>query len=253
MLKNLFKELNFSDKEITVYLSLLELGSARVKEIARKTYLNRTSIYDILEVLLLKGIISKYKKGGITQYNAPDPDRLLSYLEREKENEISKIEKQKEKVRQLMPELTSLQNLSSTKPKIQFFEGKKGMREAYEDSLNSKEIILSYANVETMHEALPNFFPNYYKRRVAKKIFIHTILPKNKLSIERSKLNQQELRDSRFLPDEKSTFSPEVNIYNNKILIVSWKEQIAIIIESKEFAELQKITFTLLWDSLPNE
>jgi hypothetical protein len=106
-------------------------------------------------------------------------------------------------------------------------------------------------NAETMHEGLPNFFPEYYKRRAGNKIFIRAIVPRNQITIERTKANQEEMRDTRFLPDEKMTFSPEVNIYNNKILLVSWKEQMAIIIESKELADLQKLTFNLLWDTLP--
>jgi len=125
------------------------------------------------------------------------------------------------------------------------------MREAYEDTLTSKEIILAYANAATMHETLPNFFPEYYKRRAEKSIFIRAIVPRNEMSVERSKHNQEEMRDTRFLPDEEQTFSPEVNIYNNKILIASWKEKMAILIESKELADLQKLTFNLLWDTLP--
>jgi len=102
-----------------------------------------------------------------------------------------------------------------------------------------------------MHKALPNFFPEYYKRRAEKMIFIRAIIPRNKMSIERVPHNQEEMRDTRFLPNEEMTFSPEMNIYNNKILIASWKETMAILIESKELADLQKLTFNLLWATLP--
>lgn len=125
------------------------------------------------------------------------------------------------------------------------------MREAYEDTFNAREMILAYANVQTMHEGLPNFFPEYYKRRAQKKIFIRAILPRNELSIERAKHNQEEMRDTRFLPDDQMTFSPEVNIYNSKMLVASWKEKMAVIIESKELADLQKLIYNLLWEVLP--
>ncbi len=251
MIENLLKQLNFSEKETEIYLALLELGSAKAKEISRKTGLNRTTIYDICDSLLQKGLISKYKKGASTFFNALDPKHLLTYLDREKEEKSKEIEKQKEKVSSLLPQLLSLQNIYSTKPKVQFFEGEKGMREAYEDTLNSKEIILAYANAETMHEGLPNFFPEYYKRRTEKKIFIRAIVPRNKTNEERALHNQEEMRDIRFLPEEEMTFSPEINIYNNKILIASWKEKMAILIESKELSDLQKLTYNLLWNTLP--
>lgn len=252
MIKSLLKQLNFSEKESMVYLALLEIGSAKANDLAKQTNLNRTTVYDICEILMQKGLISKYKKGSSTYFNALDPKHLITYLDREQEEKTKEIEKQKIKVKDLLPQLLSLQSVyGKTKPKVQFFEGEKGMREAYEDTLKSKEIILAYANVETMHNALPNFFPEYYKRRAASKIFIRAIMPRNKASIDRSKVNQEEMRDTRFLPEGGQTFSPEVNIYNNKILIASWKEKIAILIESKELADLQKLTFNLLWEVLP--
>ena len=58
------------------------------------------------------------------------------------------------------------------------------------------------------------------------------------------------MRETRFLLDKEMTFSPEINLYNNKMLIASWKEKMAIIIESKELVDLQKLTFNLLWNNL---
>ncbi|MBU4480370.1 hypothetical protein KKG48_02935 [Patescibacteria group bacterium] len=252
MIKNLLEQMNFSPKESSVYLALLEIGSGKAKEISRESGLNRTTVYDICDSLLQKGLISKYKKGSSTYFNALDPKNLINYLEREKEESVKNIEKQKKKVSDLLPEFVSLQNIySKNKPRVQFFEGEKGMREAYEDTLTSKGMILAYANAETMHKGLPDFFPEYYKRRVKNKIFIRAIIPRNKLSIERSEHNREEMRDTRFLQESEMTFSPEINIYNNKMLITSWEEKIAIIIESKELADLQKLTFDLLWNTLP--
>ncbi len=252
MIKDLLTQLDFSEKETQIYLALLEMGSTKPSVLAKKTGLNRTTVYDICDLLMQKGLVSKYKKGAGTFFNALDPKQLLNYLDREKEEKAKAIEKQKDKVAELLPQLVSMQDIyGANKPKVQFFEGEKGMREAYEDTLTSKGTILAYANVETVHEGLPNFFPEYYKRRAKNKIFIRAIFPVNALSIERSKLNQEEMRDTRFLPEGKMTFSPEVNIYNNKMLVASWKEKIAIIIESKELADLQKMTFNLLWDTLP--
>ena len=252
MINTLLKQLNFSEKESAIYLALLEIGASKANEISKQTGLNRTTVYDICETLMQRGLISKYKKGAGTYFNALDPKHLLTYLDREKEERIKEIEKQKSSINDLLPQLISLQGVyGKTKPKVQFFEGDKGIREAYEDTLKSKETILAYANVKTMHEGLPNFFPEYYKRRAANKIFIKAIIPRNKLSVERSLANQEEMRDTRFLPETEMTFSPEVNIYNDKILIASWKEKMAIIIESKELADLQKLIFNLLWPTLP--
>lgn len=171
------EDLGFSPKEITIYIALLELETATATEIAKKTDINRTSCYDILSALIKRGLISKIAKKNKTYFHVTDPRKLLSYLDREKEEEYNKIEKRKKQVSEVMPELMSLFNPRTTKPKVEYYEGEKGMREAYEDTLTADKVYYSYANIETMHEGLPNFFPDYYQRRVKAKIVGKGIFP----------------------------------------------------------------------------
>ncbi len=249
MLKNILKDLNFSEKETTVYLTLLELGSAKAGEIAKKASITRTTVYDILTSLLKKGLVNKYKKGAQTYFGALDPKRLLSYIDREIEQTTDRLTKQKQEVKGLLPELVSLQNAKSSKPKVEFFEGEKGMREAYEDTLSANDGILAYANVETVHGGIPNFFPNYYKRRAAKGVPIRAIFPDTPAAHERMKEDRNEMRKTKLL-EEGVTFTPEINIYNNKVLIASWIEKMAIIIESQEYADFQRVMFEEVWSGL---
>jgi len=174
---------------------------------------------------------------------------LVHFLEREKTETLRRIEKQQESIEAILPELISLEHAESTKPKVSFFEGEKGMREAYEDTLTADGGILAYANVEEMHAALPNFFPDYYKRRgVVNNIHIKAIMPSNKLSLDRAKKDKKENRESVFVSEEEYGFSPEINIYNNKVLIASWCEKLAIIIESKEIADFHRQMYKLAWE-----
>jgi len=250
--QNIFNKLGFSDKETVIYLEILKLGQAKPGQLSNKTGINRTTVYDLLTDLMQKGLVSKYKKGGASYFNTLEPNKLLNYLDREKDEYFKKIETQKKNIQDALPELSSLFSLESTRPKVKFFEGEKGMREAYEDTLTAKNGIIAYANVATMHKGLPNFFPEYYKRRAKAKIFIRAILPRNKESLARAKLDRQEMRSTKFLPDGKE-FTPEVNVYNNKMLVASWQEKIAVIIESKELADLERMNFELVWETLSNK
>ena len=78
-------------------------------------------------------------------------------------------------------------------------------------------------------------------------------MPANAVSLDRAKKDREELRESVILSDEQQTFSPEVNIYNNKMMIASWKEKMAVIIESKELADLQRVIYKIVWDALKNK
>ncbi len=244
------EQLGLAPSEIEVYVALLELDSATVTDISKKSGINRTSCYDVLANLVNMGLVSKFKKKKKIHFTAGDPRRLINYLDREKEEAHKAIENKKKQVQEILPELVSKINPRSTKPKVSFFEGEKGMREAYEDTLNAHGEILAYANVATMHEALPKFFPEYYKRRSSAGIAIKAIMPDNPASRDRAGKDMQEKRQSILLADKAQTFSPEVNIYNDKMLVASWKEKMAVIIESKELADLMRLNYTLLWDAL---
>lgn len=251
MIKETLEELGFSDKEADVYLATTKLDQATASSLAKETGIIRTTVYDILEGLMQKGLISKVKKSGKTYYYSLSPDKLVDYLEREKREFSRKVDLQKEKVSKIIPKLISIQNLHSVnKPKVRFYEGEKGMREAYEDSLQADGIIRAYANVEEMHKGLPNFFPEYYKRRAEANIHIRAILPQNEVSFDRTAKDGVEMRTTKFLPEKNMTFTPEINVYNNKVLIASWKESMAIVIESKELADFHKLVYDLLWDKI---
>jgi sugar-specific transcriptional regulator TrmB len=249
MLYPLFEELGFTEKEVTVYTTLLSLGPAKVAEISGKSNLNRTTLYDILESLTKKGLVSKFKKRKTHYFQALDPRQLLTYIDDET-NEVVKIaEKRKARIEHLLPELISLQHNTTTQPKIRFFQGERGLRAAYKVTLTAKGPMLAYSNIESMTHLLPNFMPEYWKERARKKLLAKAIFADNSGSRKRAELNQQELRITKFLP-QGLMFTPEVKIFDNKTLITSWEEQMAVLIESKEYADLQKIIFNLLWGYL---
>lgn len=250
MLLETLKLLGLSDKEAAVYETLLAVGTATAAQLAHQTQLVRPTVYDTLESLTRKGLMSHYKKRGVTYFQVLDPGQLYKYLENERSELERKLEKQKRLVKEVLPQLKSLQYTRTTRPRVQLFEGVKGLREAYEDSLTCKDVLLAYTNVAEMLECLPGFFPDYFKRRAAAKIPIKAIFVDNKASRDRANVDREELRETRFIPEKDLVFSPEVKIYNNKMLIASWREKVAVIIESKEFADLQKIVFKLLWDRL---
>jgi sugar-specific transcriptional regulator TrmB len=54
-MKEKLEKLGFSSKEADVYISLLELGSAIVSDVAKKAGINRSTAYVLLESLAKKG------------------------------------------------------------------------------------------------------------------------------------------------------------------------------------------------------
>lgn len=241
-IKLTLQSFGFGEKESEVYIAILELGRGTVTEISRKAGINRTTGYDILDSLVSKGVVSVSGKEPKQEYAAESPDAITEYLKKKAQD----IEQNIKKSREIVPDLSLIHSVKS-RPRIRFYEGKEGLQHVYENTLTSSETILAYASVEDVHSVLTNYFPEYYKRRAKKNIHIRAIFPKTEAALDRQSYDKEEKRESVLVPADAYNFSPEINIYDNKIMIASWQEKLGIIIESQEIADAMKKTFELAW------
>jgi sugar-specific transcriptional regulator TrmB len=242
-LKNLLLEIDFSRKEADVYLAILALGRGTASKIAREAHILRTTVYEILSSLFNKGLVTLSGKEPKQEYVAESPDRLQEYISSQVERKQKDL-KQAESV--LIPQLKSIHN-TGNRPKVMFYEGREGLEKVYEDTLSSHEEIRAYATYDDMQATLPGYFPDYFFRRAAKGIPIRAIFPYTKAGIDLSKDDKIQMRKTAMIPADKYYFSPEINIYDNKVMIASWKEKLGIIIESHEIADAMKKVFELAW------
>jgi hypothetical protein len=149
----------------------------------------------------------------------------------------------------LLPELQTHYHALTDRPRVYFYEGEKGLVRVYEETLTSKEEILAFANAEVNQKTLGWYFPRYYKRRAEKGIFIRGILSDTPIDRALHEIDEEHLRESRVIPKSKMDFSPELNLFDDKIMIADWKEKLGIIIESKEITGMFKQIFELAWEA----
>jgi sugar-specific transcriptional regulator TrmB len=224
------KEIGLSDSEVSVYITLLKLGEATVAEISQSSGLHRTNIYDSLEKLKEKGLVSYLSKDNKQFFRASDPENLLTYLQ-EKEESINK----------LIPELKEVQSKIHEKVTVEVFKGPQGIKSALRDILTTKKEVIGYSIAGQLRKYLPEFARYYFREQDKYKImhrFIYTTgIPKPLSKYYKIK----------FLPKEFS--STTINIsYGDKILnIIYQPEIVAIRIKSKPLAEDFKKHFELLW------
>src|SRR3989344_5817490 len=96
-------KIGLSDGETKVYLALLKLGSVPVSKLKEETHLHRTTIYDFVEKLLNKGLVTYVVKTGVKYYNAVNPEKLLEYV-KEKEETVLDVLPHLAKIGSLMRE-----------------------------------------------------------------------------------------------------------------------------------------------------
>ena len=80
-IKHFLAQFDLIGKKADVYLAVLELGSGTVIEIARKSEIKRTTVYDILLDLEKSGLIYQTTKVNKRLFVAEDPEKLKKKLE----------------------------------------------------------------------------------------------------------------------------------------------------------------------------
>jgi sugar-specific transcriptional regulator TrmB len=231
--------LGFNEKETAVYLACLELGESNIQDIAKKSKVSRTTVYDIVESLKQKGLISITKRNKKIFYFAEDPRALKMQLE-EKQGVLSRI----------LPELLSVTNTLEKKPKIRYFEGEGGIKEVYKDTLRfHDQELLGWGSEKALENFDADFLNDYYvPARIKNKIFVRAIAPDNAVWQKYKVLDEKSLRKLKLIPKDKFPFEVEINLYGKKnIAIFSFQEKIALIIESEKIFITLKSIFELNW------
>lgn len=243
LIENELVNLGLTTEESKVYLAILELGGSFVSAIARRAKVNRSTCYHTLENLTKKGLVSSFRKGNILNFSASDPKRF-----------IQMAEEKMQLTKDLMPELLSVTNTLAFKPKIRFYEGLEGIKNIFEDIIETKDEVLGYTNIKGLTELFPEYFRKFCHRKVTNGIKTRYIAPATETGVDMidafyPKNFDQNLLEILMVNPKQFNFQNEIAIYGNKVAIFSLKadELIGLIVESATFSNSMKSFFDLAW------
>lgn len=248
--------LGLTQEEAKVYLAALELGGSYASNIARKAGVNRATCYHTLHNLMEKGLLSSYTRQKALWFTVVDPHRIVELLQ-----EKMKL------AGDLLPQLLGISNTLAFKPKIRFFEGVDGVKNIFEDIVKTKEKeILGYTNIATLGHLFPDYFRDYCRRKIQRKLKTRYISPASgrvNTSAGASgsgrgvevidqfypKNYDRNLVEILLVNQKEFFFENEISIYENKVAIFSLnpEEVIGILIESPTFAKSMRSIFNLAW------
>lgn len=245
-MEEILTKLGISKNESKVYLALLDLGLTSSKAIIEKTNLHRQIVYDALNSLIQKGLVSFIVQANRKHFKASDIKNFLNYFD-EKEEQLIKQRKNFEKI---LIQLETKKEKSDNEQEAVVYSGDKGIKSLLDDMLNQKEEILTIGASDIKAEAfryhlqfnLPKFHKIRGQRRINYKILLSEEM-KNRVK----ELNRLKNTKAKILPKE-FTSNSSTNIYGDKISIILWSlHPFGILIKSKEIADSQRKHFELLW------
>ncbi len=239
---DILRDIGLSEGEITIYSALLDLGKAPVNKIHEKVGIERRNIYDILNKLIERGLVSYISENKKRFFRLSHPNKLLAYIE-EKQDELNTT---KEQVESQIPDILKKFNISEPEINAEIFRGEEGVKAVWEDSLNYKEMLWIAAGryVPIKH---PTWFKHWNERRIKRKSKWFNLL-RHEL---KGKAKQMELEELRFLPKDFSGDPAVIGIYGNKVVNMLLGDRFfAFVIESKELAQSYRKYHKYLWDKV---
>lgn len=232
MFEKELQELGLSDKEASVYVALLAVDNDSVVDLAKRTNINRTTIYPVLESLMNKGLVTEIKVDTKARFSAEPPERLVTFVERQKVI----FEEKSERVKDFVPKLKTIQRESGEKPVITYFEGRDGIISSLENFFDYGKkgdlmhMIYSRDLVEDIF-TLPEI-KRFAKVRMDKNIEVRSVYTYSKGELEKSEGTK------RFLIDNKYPIKTDISVIRDLVKISFLENNLSgILIKNKDLAD----------------
>lgn len=237
--------LGLKPNDMTVYTSLLQLGSAPLRRVAQEAGLNRGTAYDALKRLMSAGLVTHVDAKSHRYFTAEDPQKLRGLATR---REVA-IQAARQTLDEMIPELRELEGKSGHRPAVRYYEGPGGVQDILKDVLSHTERTKSKTyrvySSSGIRDLIASAWPRYNAHRKKLGVKVKAIaLGEGGKTVgmdERKWLTQEE---------GAPTY---IFIYGSKTAYVASDEHdrlFGVIIEGSAIASTQCMIFDALWDGL---
>lgn len=229
--------------EVRVYLALLELGETSTGPLVKKSKITGSKVYEILNKLVEKGLVSYTIKEKTRHFQAASPKRLMDYLHKKEAD----LEKRKSEIQVLIPQLESISKSTEKSQTSHTFEGFHGMKTVFNlilESLKPGEEYYAFSLGEEFNKKFKTFILNYHQKRIENKIKVKIIAnsKEKKIFADLSKLGGLKIR---YYPNPLPL---GVFVFKDYVATFTFKgNPTAFLIRSGQVAESYKDFFTNLW------
>lgn len=232
------EELGFTNAEIKVYLSLLELGSTKAGAVLKHSGLQNSVVHATLNRMVEKGLASFIVHGKVKHYQPTDPRNIVRI-----------IEEKKAQFESLLPQLIAKQALQE-RQEAEVFEGLRGFKamcwKLIEDSKPGDDYLFFAfrTDIDDVDEMLFDFYKEFTIDRVRRGLNIKGIAHIS--AYHRFYARGWDTSNIAFVdfPTVEN-----LSICGNKIIMTPWKERkMAFMITSQQLADTYREYFHSVWD-----
>jgi sugar-specific transcriptional regulator TrmB len=237
--------LGLSEREISIYLAALTVGTSTASALAQRTNATRSTAQYTCKQLSKKGLLRMERRGNTDYFVAEPPEKLLLLLHGKQQA----LHDQEQQLFAVIGNLRGLADPSLNLPRVRFFEGIGGLKGLYQELLDQRRPIDSFEDSGEMFGLFPEFVAYFVQTRMERGIVNRVICPAgNPINAE----DPKELRHVRTVDPKRFPFSCDVKICDDYVGVISFDahEPVGILIHHRDIARNFHMLFELLWQML---
>ena len=239
----LLNDIGLPDSESKIYMSLLDKGALPVNRIHEETGIHRRNVYDILNKLISKGLVTFVIENKRKVFQSTDPKRIITFLEEQKRI----IEEKEEIARKRLPELERKFAAKTSSIEAEIYRGYDGVKTIWDDTLNYKEALMIGAG-GFGYDRMPRYWIVFNRKRLKLGIRWKQLVVEG---MRNHPMLKEKLIETKILPKELTGPPNVIWIYGNKVTNILWLETpIAFVVNDSEISESYRKYFHFLWNKV---
>lgn len=251
-IRTYFTKLGLEPEIADIYLALHAQGPQTISELSRSSRIERTRIYRLIDKLLESNLIeveTHYKRGIIKAA----PITNLHILISEKEQELKSLQDELG----LIEKVLARNSLSSPATRVQFYQGREGIRQMLWNELSAKGEIVGY-NYRILEEGTGKRFMERWTEEFERRKLQCRLITSDDFatSWDEGQETTGEGTGQRVAGIAYHCISPKdfqithsCDVYDNVVAYYQWKDDqlFGIEIYNQDIADAQRQFFEMIW------
>lgn len=240
----ILEELGLTPAEVKTYLYLLTRPQTTATKIALETKLNRSNLYNILDSLAEKNLVSFTVIKKARYYSANKPDALKTVIELK----IDEFQQKKSELQEFISNVNKISNLFGSELNIELYQGKEGIKRVLEEKvlkLKRGDTIYAFGYEHLFEKEFGYYFRRVKNIRVEKGINFKALLKRPKIP----RGSNRDLTNIKYVDLEFSSNVEIAFFENNVVLFLISANPKALFIQNKEIYTHFLNYFNYIWNS----
>jgi len=245
-LKRYLRRLGLTAEASEIYLDLVEHAESTPLLIARRTGINRTKVYRVVEELERQKL-ARQVVGDKTTRVSPAPVAILGERLKERQQRVAALTRE---WAQVETELSQLGEVQKAETKVRYYRGKAGIEQMVWNVLSAKGEVVGYTVQDLSDFVGIKFMQEFVTEFKRRNLRMRDIYGDEYKSNKHTQYDWGERVVSRYIPKKVLAIPHQMDIYDEVVTFYDWVggEVWGTEISNPKVVTMQKQLFELVWE-----